>query len=269
MRQLLKITSIFALALVFTAGMAYGQTNNRAEHDQTGDDHVATSTQTGADNTSLITQDKNGGPAANFAEADVDQTGDDNYSRLRQTAFFGNSTADVDQVGNNNSVRLKTSNGGGTFEVYMEGNNNILGGWRRINAENGPNGVINNQPASQKNQNFFDLDIDGDNNRVGLKQESAQSATVSITGSGNLAPIFQKDPGSTLSITADGSNNRLEVFQGPSGGFGVGSGGNDATIELLNGSDFNNARIAQTSANNLAEITIDGSSNESIVKQQP
>jgi hypothetical protein len=55
MRQLLRITATFALALVFTAGMAFGQ-DNTANVDQEGNENAAEIEHLGGDNESTVEQ---------------------------------------------------------------------------------------------------------------------------------------------------------------------------------------------------------------------
>jgi hypothetical protein len=105
MRQLLKITSIFALALVFTAGMAFGQSgDNELQIEQTGDDNFTNVEQVGEGNFSNV--DLLG--AVGKGDARVFQTGDNN------TAFAeasGRVTLHQAQTGDNNTARIGTPGG--------------------------------------------------------------------------------------------------------------------------------------------------------------
>ena len=91
MRQLLKNTFTLALALVFTAGMAFGQDVNEATVDQDG---------SGSD--ADITQDINGADGSSF-DANVRQRGGSQTVTINQLASNssdnGSGIADVIQLG--------------------------------------------------------------------------------------------------------------------------------------------------------------------------
>ncbi len=299
MRQLLRITATFALALVFSAGMAFGQSNTSTV-DQTGEDHSADVIQNGGNNTVDLEQadtdlsdgvtnnmeanvrqkfsgneayiDQKGragviGPGKSTADADVDQVGNNNFLDLDQGPFFGKHSADIDQLGNNNTVRLRTSNGGGEADVYFDGNRNRL-----TRATRGGN-LLSGQQLKQSNPgNDLDVTVVGDGNKLGAQQQdtgtSGATLDIDITGDNNFVPTFQGKSSSvgsavnsTIDITVDdGNSNFLQASQ-------VGAN-NTATIDLNGISDGNQAVINQSSAGNTATITVDGMSNTASVQQQ-
>jgi hypothetical protein len=295
MRQLLKNTFTLVLALVFTAGMAFGQ-NNSATVNNVGDDHTNLINQQGADNTTDLEQvdakpddgvtnahsadifqkfdgneayvDQSGkfpggnsGPVS-FATADVDQIGNNNFLDLDQGTNYNTHTADIDQLGNNNLIRLQSQGGfsdGGTANVYMDGNQNKL-----VRANESGN-LVSNKYAVQKNGQFLDVEITGDGNKVGAMQQNGNggaSLTIDIYGSGNFVPTWQDDNANgdnEISIVANGSDNFIKAIQD--------GGDNTTTITLKATSSYNDVRANQQSANNTANITIDGMNNQSIVCQ--
>ena len=301
MRQLLKITSIFALALVFTAGMAFGQ-DNTSTVDQVGDDHSADVIQNGENNTVELEQkdtnfkdgvtnnmtadvrqkfdgneayiDQKGnsgliGPGKSTADAEVDQVGNNNFLDLDQGPFFGKHSADIDQLGNNNTVRLRTSNGGGEADVYFDGNQNRL-----TKATQGGN-LLSGEQLTQKNPgNDLDVTVVGDGNKLGAQQKDTgtpgATLDIDITGDNNFVPTFQgKDPSrgvgsaafSTIDITVDDGDSNFLRASQ------VGAN-NTATIDLNGISNDNQAVINQLSPGNTATITVDGASNTATVRQQ-
>jgi len=257
-----------AFALVFSTGIAFAQDND-SSIDQVGNGNGATVTQAGADNESTIEQfaqgTSSGQPVA--ASATVTQTGDDNVSHLDQNAFFGDHEATITQVGDENYSAINTQNGGGTAEVYMEGDRNQLVAWDR-NTDFDASGA-----ANQKNDNVFDLDILGSDNTVGMRQEFA-TATVNLDGSGNIVSLSQKSAASGVAadyhkatIDVDGGDNMISVWQGPD--WGASGVNNVADVDLLNGSSFNTVDIRQRGSDNLSTVMVDGMNNTATVVQQP
>ena len=107
MRQLLKITATFTLALVFTAGMAFGQTpqtDNVLQIEQTGDENFTNVEQAGQNNFSNVDLLGAGGKG----DARVFQTGDDNSAFAEAR---GRVTLRQVQTGDDNSARIGTPGG--------------------------------------------------------------------------------------------------------------------------------------------------------------
>ena len=121
-----------AFALVFSTGIAFAQ-NNSSTIDQVGNGHAAMITQTGDQNSSELTQDIATGPAqSNYdGHATVTQTGDRNTSKLTQFTFYGGHDATITQdIGNDNYSEIVTSNGGGSADVTLNGDENELLSYR-------------------------------------------------------------------------------------------------------------------------------------------
>jgi hypothetical protein len=274
--------------------MAFGQSNTSTV-DQTGDDHSADVVQNGGNNTVDLEQadtdlsdgvtnnmeadvrqkfdgneayiDQKGsegliGPGKSTADAEVDQVGNNNFLDLDQGPFFGNHSADIDQLGNNNTVRLRTSNGGGEANIYLDGNQN------KLVRSNSSGQILSGEQVVQKNGSgrtqFIDVTVDGNANKIGADQQNGDGRdelTIDIVGSDNFVPTYQGAKNGDIDITvADGNNNFLKAIQ---------TGNNStATIDLNGMSDGNQAVINQSSAGNTATITVDGMSNTATVQQQ-
>ena len=250
-----KLIAIFGV-LAFTAGMAFAQ-NNQSTVEQTGDGNTAIIEQIGFENVSVVGQESEGTPGV--ASAEVYQFGEKNISILDlQDAFFGDSEVTVDQIGNDNEVRLQTQNGGGQAFISMEGNQNILQGWR------GDPG----SKANQKDPNYFSLDIVGNNNIIGMSQERAH-AEIDISGNSNEIDLLQlADSGHETYIDIDGNENLIDVMQvGEGGRFDTGGFDNYAKIDIIGGS--NTVDIMQWGSDHSSINTVNGHNNtiEVIQKQ--
>ena len=257
MRQLLKITSIFSLALLFMVGTAFAQSgDNTGKITQDGDDSRAIIDQVGNSQFAKIDQSVSFG-AGN--EATVDQyNGDDNAAVVNQSE---EAYADIDQQGADNSVNL--SQGGlNEARVIQEGDGNSLSGYdggttaRQLNGT----GIF----SGQKNDLF--LRQEGANNSTGLLQQGGDAGVV-LDGDNNTLGVRQKAPSgdkqdATVNVT--GSSNNIDVFQGVQ--FGLGSGNNQATVLIENGSS-NFVDVDQRTPNGTARVEIDGASNVSRIDQ--
>lgn len=254
MRQLLRITSIFALALVFTAGMAFGQSqdgepeedpgdfNNFTFIEQASDGNVADVVQQGENNTVLLPGQ--GGSFGQFtfrAEADIEQVGDENYVGVGQ--------------GGNDGVEESF------LEVYMEGNNNFIGN---------QSGGITGQEGG-----VLEADIVGSDNTIGILAEQTQSmADLEITGSNNTIDMFQKSRGEQevfrhqFDAVIEGDDNTVDLLQGNFQTFG-----NRADLDIFG--SVNDVSITQgqrfpggpQTNENYAEVSIDGNNNVANVTQ--
>ncbi|MCS3754403.1 hypothetical protein GGP79_002367 [Salinibacter ruber] len=259
MRQLLRITATFALALVFSAGMAFGQQDGEPQEDpgdfnnftfieQASDGNVANVEQQGADNTVLLPgQGGEFGSSTFRAEAEIEQVGDENYVGVNQ--------------GGNSKV------GESFLDVYMEGNNNFIG--------NQSGGIANQQGG------VLEAEMIGSNNEIGIAAEQQNSkAFFDIEGSNNMIDMFQKSWGGAeknqqeFDATITGSGNTVDLFQGDFGH----SLGNRANL-LINGST-NDVSIRQgvdkntfpppgspQSNYNYAEVSVNGNNNVANVTQ--
>jgi len=225
MRQLLRTTATFALALVFSAGMAFGQVNNEADVTQNSSNSQATVTQTGADNFTDVEQNVK-------SKAVITQTGDNNdVLDLNQTNSSGasgfNNTALVDQVGDGN----------------------VLGGATSFETVDG----ITRQRSTFGSSTFLDLDQLGDNHRTNLFQQGDMTANIeqrndgSGIGSnqGNTATVIQQafgGGGTNLDLLQAGLKNTSKIVQK--------GGDNDADIFVTG----NNNEVDAAQRNGLNQL---------------
>ena len=225
----MKKLSILIVAFLFTAGMAFAQSND-ATIDQVGDDHEAMIDQIGFSNAAYV--DQTDGGSNGDAYADILQQGDENYVNLNQRAFFGfpdESDATITQIGDRNRVEGTSATSafyqnqpGGVVEVRMEGDDNRLYSLRG---------------EAQKNKNEFFLDILGSDNTVGMEQENG-SGDVKITGDLN-----------TVTLSQLGNNT---IF-------------NTAKVGILG--NENGVSVTQTMDSNSAMVNVDGSFNSATITQ--
>ena len=228
----MKKLSILIVAFLFTAGMAFAQ-NNDATIDQLGDDLDASINQIGELNKAFVDQtdgsDRNPASSA-YANADIEQIGDENYVNLVQSAYFlDDSFAEIQQIGNRNIVEGTSaesawlqSNGGGLLDVAMVGDDNRLYSLRS---------------EAQKNSNELILDILGNDNLVGAAQESGKG-TVLIEGDLNnvtLSQIGNNAAFNTAYVDIFGTDNGVSVTQTLSS--------NSATVNVIG--DSNSSTINQ------------------------
>ena len=204
----MKKLSTLLVALFFTAGMAFAQSND-ASIDQVGDDHEATISQTGAMNSAFVEQTADAGrEGSDVGEATVTQTGAENYVNLRQRNFFGNNEATITQLGDGNRVQGTTASsafyqnhGLNVIDVRMEGNDNTL---------------YSLAGEAQKNVNTFLLDILGSDNSVGMFQHFGYG-DVSIEGSSNSVVLYQRSGSNATAQSAhvdiSGGDNMVDIYQ--------------------------------------------------------
>ena len=202
MRQLLKITATFALALVFSAGMAFGQSND-ATVTQEGDNHLADIEQIGGDNTADVLQ-KNFGASH---EANVYQDGDDNTANVLSQGGVGTNEVDVDQVGDENAATVDQYWGSNTGTVDQNGTSNrafvghrgAFSSYAEIMQKNGGNNNAEIYSSSDASNPIEDSAArilqDGSSNQGVIRQSSGSlhSAAIEQLGSGNTAQITQSN----------------------------------------------------------------------------
>jgi hypothetical protein len=261
MRKLLKVTSLFALALVFTAGMAFGQ-NNTAEVDQNGDQNTGEIEQFGAENESYIDQvgDKN------IATALIVQSEDGQSSLTKQT-----------QLGNKNVARITGASGklkqSFTSSQYQDGHRNFA------RVEN----VRNSWSRQKQVGNDNVARADGGKFRGGSTVEQLQDGdqnTAVVTGpGGNKADVYQSQSGNkhTSRITEYATNRPngneqsvVDVRQ-----FGGDKNVANADYNSFVGNDFlvrqNGSRNSVTGAfgsvKNTADVTQIGNDNSTTISQ--
>jgi hypothetical protein len=259
MRQLLKTTFTVFVALVFTAGMAFGQ-DSRSTIDQDGDDNAANIEQVGADHGSKVTQDTRGFGSGN--EAVVRQnSGSGNYNELSQTV---QATARIDQVGSDNTSLL-SQGGQNSATVYQEGDGNRLARYgalgKKATQKNGTGAFANGA-------NSLFLRQVGNDNTVGLLQEAGADAGITLNGDGNTVGVRQKgdynSTRQTATVNVTGSQNTVDIFQGPR--FGLGADGQTGTAIIDGSSNF--VDFDQMAANSFSKATINGSNNSAVVVQK-
>jgi hypothetical protein len=268
MRQLLRITATFALALVFTAGMAFGQSpsqldqadrdaaNNFSYIEQVqGDGHTATVEQAGTGNEAILVQSpflgNLRGPNNDYQiTGTIKQTGEGNFTWLAQGGNdTGNPTASVQIQGNNNSVGngeggRARQEGNSELNVRMLGNQNELD----VGSAGGPGGE---QTASVAN-----IDIEGDGNVFDLAQKQAERFNRHLTDA-----------------DIDGNNNDIQVGQGSVGANFDQQRGNEAQIDVFGNMNTvtvtQNGTGTQVSDNNFSETVINGNGNTATTLQGP
>jgi len=247
MRQLLKITSIFALALVFTAGMAFGQNTGAIQNSD------VPGAFNSKENVSIIQQaEYNPSPEA---VATVEQAGENNASLLRQdidasTAFPGtpqSPEAIIQMTGNDNYSNIFQQVGGSGHSdvtVKMEGNNNILSNDGTRQGARSNDSDVRVQGGSE-----YDVSILGNNNQVASETIVYSDVDVTVEGNGNDIAARSEGytpglPRNRSSINVLGDMNDISVSQGvdqegqwsdPSGGHfssvAVEGSGNSVTVE--------------------------------------
>ena len=266
MRQLLKITSIFALALVFTAGMAFGQGAAQNSDLGQGQDNLSVVFQENANgatqsatieqagtgrNISLLSQGADASYAGNGHTATIQQTGNTNYSNIFQQAVStGHSEVTVQLQGDGNTVSRtgnRTANNGDN-DTRLAGNStfdvDVLGSGNSVASP-----VIENSDV--------DVTLDGDNNTITAR---SQSQNFGSTG-----------PRSESSIEVLGSSNTVQVYQGIGPDFGGGGlpfpEDSFSRVEIQGGG--NSVTVKQTDAPGAANFKLDRSSllNDGFVNQ--
>ncbi|WP_165779083.1 hypothetical protein [Rhodohalobacter barkolensis] len=225
----MKKLSILTVAFLFTAGMAFAQ-SNEATIDQEGEDHEAMIEQIGFSNMAYV--DQTDGGSNGDATADISQEGDNNYVNILQRAFFGfpdESVATITQIGDNNRIEGTSETSafyqnqpGGILDVSMVGNDNLLYSLRG---------------EAQKNNNEFFLDIIGSDNTVGMEQES---------GIGD--------------VDIEGDLNSVMLSQ-----LGNNSAFNTAMVDIMG--NENGVSVTQTMDSNSAVVNVTGSFNSATITQ--
>jgi len=288
MRQLLKFTTSFALALVLTAGMAFGQDND------------ATVTQDGDQNTAEIDQTNTGG-ATNVATATQDGTGND-VTMLQQYGYDNN--ADVDQVGTENTVSDIGKQGGqtdatvgpsygGVLDFDQYGTQNYIfdfdqAGW------NNKATVQQGQEGAAASNNYVDIEVQyssadetapsnliqikqfGDNNMVGQRdgksgvyQKGANSLDITQNGDGNL--VGQSAIGSALGFDVNGAKFNPDgagVAQfGTGNTMDITQSGGDVVRQAFQEGHTNTLTVDQNTGVNSAAAYQRGSSNTATITQ--
>ena len=270
MRQLLRITATFALALVFTAGMAFGQDNftdveqvdgSIAEIDQeyVGTQNIVRGLGGGSDLTDgnaftqeqkaklVVEQAANGGTAGHLLEGEqlggrhliqLDQEGNS------QDAFIRQEGAKFNRV----KLRQKTATGeGNEANIFQNSNSRVQGGnaappivtlTKRKRAEQ--DGADNDLDLKQRSgANRFYFEQVGDFNTIDMEQTQTSTAVINQDGNDNIVAGSKSGMG-----TFDSANAELYVTQS----------GDDVVYGGQTGSSHDVAYIDQGSGANEVEL---------------
>jgi hypothetical protein len=283
MRQLLRTTATVFVALVFTAGMAFGQqttpskaapANNNATVTQNADDSKAninqsiTSTKNVGDNIANVKQ------TGSSQEADIDQvysqeassaTGEFNFADVVQSD--DNQYARIDQNGGRGNRAFLTQEGSGTENeaVIAQGTGELLDGYgdaeRALQSGEGNDLTVyqSRRIGEDPTSNSFDEAgvTQTGNDNVGFIEQTGGNgfvAELKQDGNRNDANIDQTGAGQSADVRQLGSDNMADVDQGT----GASDRGPKSTVDILQDGAFNEATAFQTGGGGNANmITID------------
>jgi hypothetical protein len=280
MRQLLKNTFTLALALVFTAGMAFGQSsttnitqltnNNNASVDQNGQGLTATVVQkVGNLNTATIRQNDDAGKTI---ESTIRQVGFKNNAVTNASRNAPNGPGAVTeqtQRGNHNDAFINADEGtspsgdeGSQLVQFQDGNRNLarMSGGNDYNAEQRQVGSRNvaRTSGNGKNADVFQKQVGNDN--VARQEGSMSYAGSDQIQRGNdnrsyLNGIGHDGPGESYLTRQDGSDNFARLNANGYGG----------VLEIRQTGPQNTALVDWTSSMNETTITQSGFSNTAVV----
>jgi len=226
MRYLLKITTTFALALVFTAGMAFGQTNETTI-DQDDANNTATVNQVKKDNLAAVTQSGNATNTANIQQ--VLRNG--NTAELNQengasaeiwtagATVKGYDDAVADQINTGdgpNTLTIASENNAttGLYEVdQLAGGNvidiNRIGGTGSVHARVLQNSSNNTATIKLKDSPFVDVRQTG----MGSHEATITTSRGGVSGSENTVIVDQSGFDNLTTVNQSGPNNTATVDQ--------------------------------------------------------
>jgi hypothetical protein len=220
----------FLFAMIFAISMAMGQ-DNVTTVDQIGDDHQATINQGGEFNRAYVEQTADAErEGEDLARATVIQNGDENFVNLKQRAFFGDARANIIMDGDENKLfgtsagqAFHQNHGLNIVDVLMEGNRNVLYATRGEAQKNVNTFLLNvdgndNRVGMEQEFGWADVDIKGDLNRITLSQYGRAFATweradVDILGDSNVVGVDQQDGNNRAFVNIAGSSNNASVWQ--------------------------------------------------------
>jgi len=252
----MKTFATLSIALLFSAGSAFAQSNDSTV-DQIGNDNDATTTQTGSDNVAAVQQGGFGGGLvqSNNAEAIIDQAGSMNEAYINQRQGWAGGTAvslhTIDQDGSDNDALLTTFNGGNSGEIVQSGDENYARG-----RQSGSGSVLGITQTGFSN--WADVDqLNAPGGDVSVTQiGDDNSATVGQKGADNTVLIEQGVyGGSTLSSVVfdqDGEGNYLEAKM-------VRSTSNEVTGSQTGDDNF--YRVGVRGESNTVSMDMEGNSN--------
>jgi hypothetical protein len=265
MRQLLRTTATVFVALVFTAGMAFGQ-DNESVVEQQGSQNATSVTQQGTDTFADVSQDGTGNSGTILQNGKIDASERD----VAQT--------DLNQSGTRNSARIEQirtdfdANAPLKVELTQEGRQNaanIFQKGRGDGATGSMSGVGNVLDVDQIGQfGEFRFTVEGRNNYVRGYQKGVNDTEITVDGRGNSFFAEQYQGRNEIGGEIVGSRNDVDVYQNGSGNEVVGSSGKPFTRDglLVNGSN-NALNITQTGNGQLSQVTQSGSGNSATITQ--
>ncbi len=244
-----KLTTLL-VAMLFSAGMAFAQ-SNEAVVSQSGDDNTA----------------------------DIEQVGDLNYTSLSQA---DGATADIDQVSATESF-VSLSQVGASNATILQNNKNSVQGFNdqwntpesnKLATQSGSGSTMEITQLSTWNQAY--VDQFGDNNTMSVFQDD---------GNSNVARLIQDGNDNVMDIDLIGGTNRIKGEQYSDGNMATvivtGSHNNEfnngtsfvyqdgmqntATVTVTG--DFNFYDISQIGSNNMANLSLAGNNNVATVTQ--
>jgi hypothetical protein len=271
MRQLLKITSIFALALLFTAGTAFAQ--NESTVDQEGVNSSATVTQNSADDGAKNVADvmQNGLSSSHIAQ--ITQTAnqkaadngiDPNKVDLRQTRQAGYSAEAYIVQGDESTFPSATA--GNEVNLRQEGNVRADVQQGRTSTLEGFSGKFAIQRSTGA-KSKIDVSSAGGNATVGVDQRGTNHQINATQGAGNNhnAQFLQRGSGHLAQVTQGVTAKEVEVRQyGSSNEAFIAQGQNSLPP---GGVQRSNAYVRQDGTNLRTDIVQDGGANTANVTQ--
>ena len=299
MRQLLRITATFALVLVFSAGMAFGQEND-AEVQQIGGENDSEVEQTGSNADATILQGLTGNEDRGYLRFGDDAESVNSFARVDQDgnsdAFviqegpegFGDNSATVSQTGDDHDADLEQYSlfvaptgipyfgaGNNKAEIIQKGGDNNSAELRQLVGENeayitqtGSDNVFEDEvptafsvPGQSGSNNFLDVDQSGDANEAIVDQSASNSRTeLTQENGGNFAEINM-----TGGFSGDGNSFTIPTNQRV---FVTQAGDDEAEITQespASGGD-NYADLQQNGSGVVNEATLDQIGNANVAR---
>ncbi|MCS3698422.1 Curlin associated protein [Salinibacter ruber] len=290
MRQLLRTTATFALALVFSAGMAFGQTNNEADLSQTSSESRATITQSGDNFTELkqqstskatVTQTGAGNEVDQFVQksgvnknrgggnfinlANIDQIGDENTVASRYDAletqsgnFGGGAKLILDQFGDKNDLKI-VQNGRASATIKQSNS----GG----NSREGNTAKVDQNPLNSSGSTLELVQVGLENESV-INQNASSGAgnfaNIDVAGVNNEVDVDQGDPRSGLASASNDLYLNMQDARGTAGGgqryntVDIDQNGGDGTVDAGISGRVNTITVTQSGSGNLVDGTTSG-----------
>jgi|AntRauTorcE11898_2_1112593.scaffolds.fasta_scaffold00787_11 hypothetical protein len=285
MKKLLTLST----ALLFTAGAAFAQSND-ASVSQNGDDNDANIEQLGTGNSAELNQGFNG-QGQNGAFGEIIQDGEGNNASMNQRAW-GNDGNDhtIEQLGHSNSGDVDIYNGDNSGYILQDGVGNsarmvqsstgheslILQTGSENYAQSSATGGTGNQTAIVQGipSEFTggigiqgQVSLDDAPVLIPLFGSQENVATMSVSGSNNMAGILQLGGGNTAGTNPGYAGDKGIDISGDANAAGIAQLGfeNDATISVMG--NANMAGILQLGSDNSGSIMQDGSGNTAVILQ--